>query len=476
MATVKSLRNTALVLGCWASLAIAQPAASDTPADYSHALPLAVSGNNSVVQLRLPQPVYLHARSADLRDLRVFDGAGKVVPFAIRRSASQLQASRRALPVTIFPVANAAAAGSTVKNDFEIKTSADGSVTSVTTRHVSGAATGAPRDRLGALVLDLGKTGAAIDALVFTLPEGQTNYHAQVELEVSDDLRSWESLGLSNLSWLLNSEGKALASDRMEFAARAFRYARLTWQGGAPVLFARITAESPTQTTVAPAMESVVIAPAAAKFSDDIFYPTPVAIPVRRVNLHFGDRSMVAPSVMGHYVELPALKGATSTRWEFRPRLEATVFQFVQGGAVRKSGDIIVDEVHESNWVVRSGGLVKAPPLLQLSWTPDTLVFMAAGPGPYSLNFGRSGAQSAQLPIGQVAPSFTEAELASLEQAVAGELKVVNARVIDDSAAKQAGKDARNRMLLLWGVLLLGVAVLGVMAWKLIGQMKSGEQ
>ncbi len=476
MTTVTSLRNAILVLGCWASLAIAQPGASDTPADYSHAMPLAVSGKNSVVQLRLPQPVYLHARSADLHDLRVFDGAGKVVPFAIRRSAAQSQASRRALPVTIFPVANAAAAGSTARNDFEIKTSADGSVTSVTTRHAGGPAAGAAPDRLGALVLDLGNTGAAIDALVFTLPEGQTNYHAQVELEVSDDLRSWTSLGLSNLSWLVNSEGKALASDRMEFAARAFRYARLTWQGGAPVRFARIMAESPTQTTVAPAMASMVIAPAAGRFSDDIFYPTPIAVPVRRVNLHFGDRSMVAPSVMGHYVELPALKGATSTRWEFRPRLEATVFQFVQNGAVRKSGDIIVDEVHESNWVVRSGGLVKAPPLLQLSWTPDTLVFMAAGSGPYSLHFGRSEAQSAQRPIGQVAPSFTEAELETLEQAVAGELTVASAGVIDDSAARQAGKDARNRMLLLWGVLLLGVAVLGAMAWKLIGQMKSGEQ
>ena len=465
--------RAALLVGCWTAHAAAQQPASDTPADYTHAMPLAVSGKNAVVQLRLPQAVYLNARSADLRDLRVFDAGGKVVPFAIRQSSVQLQASRRQLPVTIFPVTQSVS--TTSQNDFEINTSADGSVTSITSRH-AGPAAGAQNDHLGALVLELGKAAPAIDALVFALPDGRSSYHAQVELEVSDDLRSWEPLGLSNLSWLVNAEGRALTSNRMEFAPRSFRYARLTWQAGTPLLFANIVAESPTTTQLPPAMESITIAPGPGKFKDDIFYATPIAVPARRVNLQFGERSAVLPAVLGHYVELPAVKGTNATRWDFRPRLEATFFQFVQGGAQRKSGDIIVDAVHESNWVARSSGLAQMQPSLRLSWTPDTLVFMAGGPGPYSLNFGRSGAPLAQLGIAQVAPSFSEQELQAVEQAVVGKLKVASVKAVDESDAQAAGKSAKNRMLMLWGVLLLGVAVLGVMAWKLIGQMKSGDQ
>ena len=464
--------RAALLAVCWTAHAAAQQPASDTPADYSHAMPLAVSGKNAVVQLRLPQAVYLNARSADLRDLRVFDAGGKVVPFAVMQSSVQSQAARRQLPVTIFPVTQSVSA--TTKNDVEIKTSADGSVTSITTRH-AGTSAGTPTDRLGALVLDLGKAGPAIDALAFALPDGRGTYHAQVELEVSDDLRSWESLGFSNLSWLVNGEGRALTSNRMEFAPRAFRYARLTWQAGTPLLFASIIAESPTTTQLPPAMESITIAPAPGKFKDDIFYATPIAIPARRVNLLFGERSAVHPGVLGHYVELPAVKGTSTTRWDFRPRLEGTFFQFVQGGAQRKSGDIIVDAVHESNWVARSSGLAQVQPSLRLSWTPDTLVFMAPGPGPYSLNFGRAGATSAQLGIAQVAPGFSAQELQAVEQATVGQLQVASVQPVDASDAQAAGTAAKHRMLMLWGVLLLGVAVLGVMAWKLIGQMKKGE-
>jgi len=49
------------------------------------------------------------------------------------------------------------------------------------------------------------------------------------------------------------------------------------------------------------------------------------------------------------------------------------------------------------------------------------------------------------------------------------------------AAAAQAGRSARNRTDVLWGVLLLGVFVLGGMAWRLVRQMnnsasKTGDQ
>ena len=48
----------------------------DTPASYSHAIPLTVSGKSAIVSVPLPPAVYQHARSAALADLRIFDAAG----------------------------------------------------------------------------------------------------------------------------------------------------------------------------------------------------------------------------------------------------------------------------------------------------------------------------------------------------------------------------------------------------------------
>ena len=473
-------RRAALVLGCWVTLATAQQPVSDTVADYSHAIPVTVSGKNAVVQLRLSQAVYLNARSADLNDLRVFNASGKALPFALMQPASQSQASRRELPVTVFPVTHATGQASAVKTDVEIKTSADGAVTSITTRHDAQAKRGADGARLSALVFDMGKTDGArpaFDALAFTLPEGMSNYHAQVELEGSDDLRGWETLGNASLSWLANDERRTLISNRMEFAPRAFRYARLTWREGTPIQFARIVAESPTQTDLPPALEHIIIQPVAGKFAGDLVYNAAPAIPVRRLSVQFSEQqNVVLPALLGDYVELPAVKGTTTTRWDFRPRLQATFFQITQDGKRRTSGDVIVDEVHEARWVLRPRSATAEQPALKLSWIPATLVFMASGPGPYSMSFGRVNARPAMLDVAQVAPGFSAAELQSVEQAVTGQLKAGSVQPAPASDAEAASGAARMRMLMLWGVLLLGVGVLAFMAWRLIGQMKNGEQ
>jgi hypothetical protein len=485
MARFSPPRSAALILLCWASLARADAPARDTPADYAHAIPVTVSGRNAVVQLRLPLAVYLNARSADLRDLRVFDAGGKALPFALTEPAARAQASRRQSPVTVFPVTNAPSQAPVQKNEIEIRTSADGAVTAITTRHGTQARGGADDARLRpvALVLDMGTAGAAktdgverpaFDALVFTLPDGMRNYHAQVELEVSDDLRGWESLGYASLSWLSNDAHQSLTSNRMEFAARPFRYARLSWREGAPLLFAGIVAESPGVTAAAPAFDSVTLKPAPGKFAGDLLYSAAPAIPVRRIDLLFPGQNVVLPAVLGNYVELPAARGNAATRWEFRARLQATFFQITQDGKQRKSGEVVVDEVHEPHWVLR--GETPAPasqqPALKLSWMPATLIFMTSGPGPYSLRFGRARADSAQRAISQVAPGFTWAELHTVETAQVGPSSVVSVQASDESAAQAAAAAARRRQLLLWGVLLLGVGVLALMAWKLIGQMK----
>ena len=462
---------TLLALAC--AGAGAQTPAADTAASYTHAIPLTVSGKNAVVQLRLPPAAYLNAHSATLDDLRIFDAAGTALPFALLQSPSQAQATRREFPVKIFPVGLAPGDTRDVRNDVEIKTSADGSVTSISTRHV---ASGKPApDATGALVLDIGNSRAPIDALVFTLPDGVANYQAQVELEVSDDLRAWETVGYASLGWLANSNRDTLTNNRMEFGARAFRYARLSWRQGTPLQFAAIVAESHQSTQLAAAQDSISLKPQAGRFANDLAYEAPIAPPVSRLSLHFSAPNVVMPALVGHYVQLPSVQGTATTRWDFTPRMQATFFQISQDGKQRSSGDIAVDDAHAASWVIRPQAAVTDKPELRLSWTPATLVFLGSGAPPYTLRVGREHAKSMQRDVALVAPGFSADELQGLEKAVAGPVQAGVAQAASATDAEAAGSAARGRMLALWGVLLLGVGVLGFMAWKLVTQMKKPE-
>lgn len=465
------------------SLAAADAPASDLPGDYRHAIPLTVSGKESVLQLRLPRDVYLHARTADLRDLRLFDAQGNKLAFNVQEPLPRAERSRRDLPVRLFGVQAARPAGAVVglgvDQDIEVQRSADGTVLSVSARSRPAAA--APADAIDTLVLDLGaaasaSTATTIDALRFGLPEGVKNYNARVVLEVSDDFKRWDTVGETDLSWLVNQRGDTLASERMTFEARAFRYARLSWRQGKPLQFASITAESPLDTAVAAPVERLVIQPQPGRFATDHVYPASVAIPVQRIGLDLGDQNVVMPAQLGHYVELPDRQGGKASTWQFAPVAAATFYQLTQGGRRRASGDISITPAHQAAWVLRTDAAGAAAPALRLSWTPSTIVFLANGKPPYRLAFGRADAKPGSSALAQVAPGFSRAEIATLDSAVAGALQSADANADEGTgAADKAAAAARIRMAALWGALLAGVGVLSFMAWRLIKQMKSGE-
>ena len=455
----------------------------DTPAEYAYALPLQVSGKQGVVGLRLPQTVYLKARTVGLDDLRVFDAQGVAQPFALYRPPLDTVAQRATLAASIFPIRSHAQPEGNAAIDVDIETRPDGTVKSVKARTANAKAKqpvqASEDDTLTSLILDFGAAMAGyplrIDALHFGAPKNQNNYSAEVWLEASNDLKRWETVGAAELSWLSNDSAQTLSRDRLEFAPQKFRYARLSWRRGEPVLFSDIRAETVTQQQSEPQRETLWVKPQPGRFSGDLVYPSGVAMPVEQISLKLSEPNIVYPMLLGHYVERPSGKAGKATEWDFQPRSSATFYQITQDEQVRRSGALNVPVGRLAEWVIRPlNAAATAQPELGLSWQPATLVFLAGGTPPYALSFGRDDARSASQPLEQVAPGFSIKELGKLEQAQVGELQESALKKTAESVAAQAASSARNRAFILWGVLLLGVLVLGGMAWRLIGQMKAG--
>ncbi len=254
--------------------------------------------------------------------------------------------------------------------------------------------------------------------------------------------------------------------DRIAFAPRPFRYARIAWVEGKPVEFAGIKAEFVTSHRAPQAWDSVVLAAAGGNIGGDLVYAAPVAIPVQALNVVFHGRNVVLPALVGQYRERQGGDLLVSS--------SATFYQLTQDGQQRASGNVEVPLTHAAQWVLRPQARLADRPDLRLLWKPATIVFMAGGKGPYTLAFGRAGAQPVAQPLDQVAPGFSPTELASLEQAKAGEAVRQNAAGGGKDADGAAGV-FRRREFWLWALLLCGVAALAAMAWRLARQLKASS-
>jgi hypothetical protein len=461
----------AVLLACTLNASAAHAAApADTTARYSHALPLQVSGKQAVVQLRLPRDVYLHARSADLADLRVFDSAGAPQPFALYRPASAQEQRPVEVPCKVFPILVPARTSGRI-DDLQVRLSNDGTVVSVSPR--PGAAQGGT-EVLAGLVLDLGELplGAAVSSLTLAPPSGVRTYSANLIAEASNDLQDWQPLAETTVSWLVNTHGDSVSSNRIAFPAQRFRYARLRWADGNPVEFAAITAQASQAQDLPQQWEAATVPARRADAGQDLVYAAPIAVPAERVGIVLREQNVVLPVTIGRYAERPATVAGQATTKDFLPLTSATFYHLNQQGNARVAGDVAIPETHLAQWVLRPKGEVTDPPDLRLRWRSATLVFVAGGTPPYALAFGRTGATSTQRPLAQVAPDFDAEDLARLETARTGALIEQHA---DSSADDGEHAAARRRILWLWGLLLCGVGALAWMAWRLVTQLKQGD-
>lgn len=444
-------------------------ATSDLPQDYTHLIPLAVKGKPGVVQLQLPRDAYLNARSASLSDLRIFDANGAPQPFALRKPDAVPTTTHRALPVRVFPLM--AERPDMPLAGLEVSTGTDGRVLSVRLP----AAQGRTSERLAALVLDLRQDGSdeppLVDALQFTLPPRRSTYTGQVWLETSDDLKHWDAVGVAELSWLANANAETLANDKLEFPARQMRYARLSWRSGEPFQFAGISAQSPVSGLVKMPTETLLLQPQPGSEARELRYTQPIGVTPLRAGLQLDSGNVVLPVTVGSYRET-----RRPGHYYFEPAMRTTFYRLEQDGKPRESGDVAVPAWIGEHWVLRFDQPPAIKPVLRITWEPATLVFVAGGTPPYTLAVGRSKAEPAARDIGEVAPGFSLDELQTLERATAGPAQE-QVEVLA-SAIKRASADnsaAQHRLMILWGVLVLGVAIVAGMVWRLLRQAGSAS-
>jgi hypothetical protein len=103
---------------------------------------------------------------------------------------------------------------------------------------------------------------------------------------------------------------------------------------------------------------------------------------------------------------------------------------------------------------------------MRAGWLPQQLVFAARGGSPFVLAYGSSTAMSNALPIRTLVPGYDTPAAPAI-----GVAKPQSTNVEALGGAERLTRPIDAKRWLLWSTLVLGVIVLGWMAWRLSRQM-----
>ncbi len=453
-------------LCCTLPLNAAAPALND----YAYGYPLPLVAGKGVYALTIPLEVYEKTTRDDLGDLRVFNGSGEPVPHAIRRAGEddKIKEIRQHLPFFPLPEIMQPRAA-----DLSLRVSRNsaGAVVSIDT----GPEAASRRRTSSSYLFDTTSLTTRPTALELLWDSGNTTSVFNVSLAHSTDLSRWSPLvGQSTLADL-TYKGNTIAARRIPLPQKPLAYIRLDCiDCRNPLLLREVTAISgksalPDQwhwLRLNPEKERK----AKGELTEELTFEyrleaKPLVI---RLQLHFAEPNALVRAV---------IESRPSADAEWRIRAQGDFYSLDLDDKALNNEQAYCPPTSDRHWRLRiladGAGLAfgKQPPQLELGWRHEQLVFIGRGNGPYTLAFGSSKPMvSTDLQENLVLAAMEGTRSESLiRQIEPGPLQTLGGEV----ALQPHLSSASWKKILLWVVLVAGVALLALMTRTLWREMQA---
>lgn len=439
----------AMALTGLAACAAQEPPEPKKQEDYALVLAVAPPSDNRLGRVVLPAAAIAELKRADLGDVRIFDAKGRTLSLAQGYDRSGESSLIKTHDLPAIPIV-AGPGGASLPVSIEIK--AGDALVAVT---ASGDAADAVDPRSAILVdtraLTLPVVGIELAA---TLPK-QTPF--TFALETSSDLKTWEPLA-EKVLLRPGNDPEVLGQARIALPAVSLRdrYVRVSWDNNPDVAVSGAKVLEAVERQPARVELETSGAALDPRNGHELRFAPQIAVPIAAVELEMAGADGIVP------VELFG-RNDRSEPWGLLARGSLKQgegpLSLELSGSTTREYRLVADR--------RSAGFSKVP---KISLTVDPVTVFAAfnGQGPFNLAVGHSDAKPAwfdEADLGK--PSdLLRAWRRPAEVASAGEAPVI----LLAPAAPETPFDPRT--MALWGALLLGVAVLGVAAWRL---MKAGS-
>lgn len=454
---------------------VAQAAAdANIPAAYAIRVPVTLAADAPLQRVMLPAEVLVRLQSPGYADVRLFNGAGQPVPMALAGVATA-SAPEESVTLPAYPILGAASTGTAGLEglSLRIEERQGQRVVQIDTTTTAGPAT--PQAVRGAL-LDARNVQLPVArmALDVDLPAGQP---VTFRVQASKDLKHWQPLAETVL-YRADAAAAPTAPGRLgneqidlQRADLKGHYLRVTW-GDAAVTLRGATLATSRSTGPRERVSASMATPALAN-PRELVFALPFATPV----------AALAITPPGSNVLIPVrVLGRNHREQPWSPLASAVVYKMATGGKEQASGPVELGGASVREIKIeadpKTPGFAAAP-ALALQFEPAQLVFLASGQGPFTLAAGLPGATaaaSAFLPLASLVPGYQPAQENTLPVALADVARadITGGQPADGALvpAAAASGGISTRSAVLWGVLLAGVAALGLMAWLLLRQTK----
>lgn len=459
---------------------LAQAAAdANSPAAYAIRVPVTLAADAPLQRVMLPAEVLVRLQSPGYADVRLFNGAGQPVPMALAGVAAA-SAPEESVVLSAYPIlgghgtpGQAGLEGLSLRIE-ERQGQRVVQIDTAATTTTAGPAT--PQAVRGAL-LDARNVQLPVArmALDVDLPAGQP---VTFRVQASKDLKHWQPLAETVL-YRADAAAAPTAPGRLgneqidlQRAGLKGHYLRVTW-GDAAVTLRGATLATSTQTGPRARVSASLAVPPLGNNPRELVFALPFATPI----------AALAITPPGSNVLIPVrVLGRNHREQPWSPLASAVVYKMATGGKEQASGPVELGGASVREIKIeadpKTPGFAAAP-ALALQFEPAQLVFLASGQGPFTLAAGLPGATaaaSAFLPLASLVPGYQPAQENQLPVALADVARadITGGQPADGALvpAAAASGGISTRSAVLWGVLLAGVAALGLMAWLLLRQTK----
>lgn len=445
---MRTLPVLAVILGCSAgSLAVATEL---HPEDFAYGMPIESGTAGTAYHFTIPAEVFMKVAHEDLRDIRVFNARGEVVPYELREAAPGAATRPQGPSLPMFPLHG------------DARASLDGvrlTIRSQGTAVDLRSAGPAPDPHvITSYIIDARQVAQPLSGLQLHWADNAPEFSGSVRIESSDDLGSWDVARNSVPVIHLLTGSSELIQNLLEFPPTRAKFWRLTWVGkNAPLTLTSVTAEVALAQPIARQSIVTVNGSRLIDNKNEISFDLGAKLPVTQINLLLPESNSVLE------VELLS-RARTTDAW--RLVSQGRFYRVNTGSSERKNQPIAIPAGSDRFWLIRQ--TQPAGPIgdvkLQAMWNARDLVFLARGTGPFLLAYGSASAGPSSVALESLTDGVTVASAETGRPYVLGGAERLRSRP----------GTVPWRMAALWTALGLGVLLLAWMAYRLSRELGTG--
>lgn len=465
------LNMKAVKYGLWAAaIGLLMPLSASaeestlTPQDFYQGVQLSTTASAPFYRLPLPDRVYSETAWSDLRDVRVFNHTGQAVTFALSPVSSE-KTERYELPLKVFPLQATANKESEKGDDGKVVLkSADG--IEVTLR------SGAEQRAMGVTYLlkadgaQPPRAGEGFDQITLDWNKSAANWQAKVSVYGSRDLKNWRPRATDAPLMDLLSGDDRLVLNHLDidnnYSSRDDRYwlvvVNAEGQSALPTIN-KAQAVSVIKRSDAQTLDVPFGVETASK--SEVVYQLKRPQPLSTLSVVPAQNNTVLPV---------SIEYRSTAEGEWRPLTRAAIYRLENADGYRISDPLPLNKTMVQGIRVKAvnGSWGDEPPEVKGARDRVEVIFNAQGNPPYLLTWGAKIAPSASVDIETLIPAavMPERGIEELYMADTGPIVTLGgeSRLTAESAAEAS---ARWQTWLLWGLLVAGVAGLGLITLKL---------